>query len=229
MSRNASLTFIAYVLFLLVLLAIGAIIISQHEETEIDNVDQQKIFHTFSSNVTLRYYTYEDMTEEADLIVQGRIIKIDESKWSTPGGEIPKGLKITDSKKKDELGEKIYYWDLALEWNEIIYTDMTFEIEKCYKGNASNEIIIRTPDGTTGKYPYRFQMINNGALNLEDFKEGEEYIFFLTEDTGYFMNEIGPQHYYVMTPRGKLSLSDGTWTNHSGEKIELENFIENIE
>jgi len=228
MRKNISLTFIAYVLFLLVLLAVSAIIISQHEETEIDNVDEQKIFHTFTSNVSSRYYTYEDMTEEADLIVQGKIIKIDESKWSTPGGKIPKGLKITDSKKKNEQGEKIYYWDFVLEWNEIIYTDMTFEIEKCYKGDVSDEIIIRTCDGTTGKYPYRFQMINNGALNLEDFKEGEEYIFFLVEDTGYFMNEIGPQHYYVMTSRGKLTLSDGTWANRE-DKVELKNYIENIE
>jgi hypothetical protein len=229
MRQNISLTFIAYILFLLVLLVIGIIVISQQGKTGTEDIDEQKIFHTFSSNVTLRYYTYEEMTEEADLIVRGKIIKIDESKWSTPGGETPKGLKITDSKKKNEQGEKIYYWDFVLEWNEIIYTDMTFEIEKYYKGDASDEIIIRTRDGTTGKYPYRFQMINNGDLNLEDFKEGEEYIFFLMGDTGYFMNEIGPQHYYVMTPRGKLSFSDGTWTNHQGDKVELKNFIENIE
>ena len=201
------------------LLIAGFMVIPQIWGTDPIESDEMPIF-TVSSNSSTRYYTDEELKEESDLIVQGKLIKIDEAKWSTPNGKQPKGAKITES--LNEHGDKVVEFECYLKPGETIYTDMTFEVEKYYKGekSESDEVIIRIFGGTVGQ----FHMNDASYVNPDDYKEGEEYLLFLLEESKGRgpTSKIGPKHYLVLSTRGKLSLSpEGEFVNPYGEKIDL--------
>jgi hypothetical protein len=220
MEKKQSLTILAVAICGLVLLA-GFMTIPQILGTDpIESDDPSMPIFTVSSNASTRYYTDEELKEESDLIVQGKLIKIDKAKWSTPNGKQPKGAKITES--LNEYGDKVVEFECYLQPGETIYTDITFEIEKYYKGekSESNEVIIRIFGGTVG----HFHMNDASFVNSEDYKEGEEYLLFLLEESEGRgpTSKIGPKHYLVLSARGKLSLSsEGELVNPYGEKVDL--------
>jgi hypothetical protein len=170
-----------------------------------------------SSNASIPYYTYSEMKEKSDLIVYGTVVEISNSKWSTSDGKQPKG--VHKEERITEKGEKGIYFTFDLLPNEGIYTDMTFLIEECYKGNItkSEKIIIRSFGGTVGE----FKMNDVEALNPEDFKEGEKLVLYLTKDATGTIKDVGPEHYVILTPRGKLSFNGEVLINADGEKVSL--------
>ncbi|WNY25495.1 hypothetical protein MsAc7_10470 [Methanolapillus millepedarum] len=174
------------------------------------------VFST-TSNASVPYYTYEELNEKSDLIVYGTIIEISDPKWSTVDGEQPKG--VYKEKGVTEKGEECVYYYFNLQPDERIYTDMTFLVEECYKGDVvkSEKIIIRSFGGIIGE----FKMNDVEHLNPEDFKKGDKILLYLREDTGT-IKDIGPTHYVILTPRGKLSLNGEILINADGEKISLD-------
>lgn len=44
-------------------------------------------------------------------------------------------------------------------------------------------------------------------------------MLFLIEDTTGSIKDIGPEHYVVLTPKGKLQYNDGALLNAYGEEL----------
>jgi len=228
--EKSKLTKLVFTTFgLLLLTGVIAVAASHPWETEINEFEGIPIF-TVTSNASVPYFSNEEMMRKADLIVQGKISKIDEAKWSTLDGNQPRGVKTVES--LNEHGDKVIDYYFEPESGESIYTDMTFEIEKFYKGEGPKEVIVRTLSGTVDE----FHMNEASYINVEDFKEGDEYTLFLIEDDGP-TTDFGPKHYIVLTARGKLSSSpvstargvispsNGELVNPLGETMKLEELL----
>jgi len=168
---------------------------------------------------SMPYYTYEDLIERSDLVAVGHIVRKEEAKWScTEDGKQPEGVQVKES--INGQGDKVF--DYSLEGvtfpPDTIYTDMVFLIEKSYKGDPdSQEIIIRSFSGTVGAF-----RMNDGGLNAQDYKEGEEMMLFLRKDSGS-TKDIGPEHYVVLSC-GVFFPQEGVFMNSFDEKVQ---FVEN--
>ncbi|WNY25840.1 hypothetical protein [Methanolapillus millepedarum] len=170
---------------------------------------------TVISNITFMIYTPPgSLTEQSDLIVFGKVADVHESKWTTVDGKQPENVTVSNS--TDENGNPILVvQSIDSKGNVIeglgpfptdtIYTDIVFSIENVYKGTSnSNEIIIRLPGGTVDQ----IQQYYIDGLNPDDFSKGDELFLYLAEDDGLH-KDIGPEHYVIITPWGKL--------NHRGD------------
>ncbi|WNY23570.1 hypothetical protein MmiHf6_08790 [Methanimicrococcus hongohii] len=203
-------------LFVLGILVMGVSLCSALLPTSMNEKEQNSIEHTNIIELTSPplpiYSSYEDMNKYSDLIVLGTVTKISDPKWSTVSGKQPVGITIKEVMEKD--GKYLYY-TFDYKENETIYTDITFLVNECYKGElTSKEITIRSFGGTIGE----FRMNDFDYLNPEDFKEGEEILLYLTEDRMGITKDIGPEHYIFLSPTGKLYAKGDLLINVLGEK-----------
>lgn len=196
----------------------SALLPTSSNEKELSSIEQINIIDLTSPPLPA-HSTYEDIYKHSDFIVSGTVIKISDSKWSTDDGKQPEGIKIEEITEKD--GKYLYY-TFDLKENETIYTDITFFVNECYKGELkSKEIVIRSFGGTIGE----FKTHDFDYLNPENFKEGEEILLYLTEDKMGSTKDVGPEHYVFISPLGKLYFEDENLVNELGEKFTLEELL----
>ena len=166
---------------------------------------------------TFPHYTQRELKENSDLIIYGKILYVSEAKWSTPDGKHPEGISMT--KRINEKGDQIVDFAVDLKVNEFIYTDMFFQVETIYKGNLeTDQIIIRLPSGKVDE----LKSTANLGHNAEDYKVGDEAIFFLKK----YKDE--KNCYYLPTPQGAFIRQENSFIvkkddfrNYNNEKLSL--------
>ena len=166
---------------------------------------------------TFPLFTHKELMENNDLVVFGKILYASESKWSTPDGKQPEGISMI--KGINEKGEAVVDFAIDLRENEFIYTDIFFQVDTVYKGNLkTDQITIRLPSGTVGE----LKSTANLGHNAEDYKKGEEAIFFLKK----YKDE--KNCYYLPTPQGAfihqadgLTAKKDAFINFDNEKLLL--------
>ncbi|MDR2944284.1 MAG: hypothetical protein LBU81_04280 [Methanosarcinales archaeon] len=161
------------------------------------------------------YLTYDELMECSDIIVSGQVVSISESKWSTPDGKQPDGVIITE--KVDENGEPCIDFLIDLKENEFIYTDIIFKVNTIYMGDLKeNEIVVRFLTGTVDN----LRMSDESGLDIQNYKEGGNYLFFLSNHRTYGGEKI-PNCYSINTPRGALiNTNPENFINFDGEKFD---------
>lgn len=125
-----------------------------------------------SSHAAIEFQSLDDLIRKSDLIVRGKVSAINPSRWNTNDGNLPDTITI-DSITADF----------------VIYTDMVFEPSAILKGTApKDQLVIRVFGGNVGK--------DSMILDAEQLALGQEYVIFLSKDTGSTA-QFGPDHYIV--------------------------------
>ncbi|MDV0447743.1 hypothetical protein MsAg5_16560 [Methanosarcinaceae archaeon Ag5] len=159
-------------------------------------------------------YSLENLGQLSDLIVFGTLIEIKPAAWSTPDGEEPAG--VTRSSGVFEDGTPYQMISIKLKPDEMIYTDLIFEIEDTYKGNeTSGKVAIRVIGGEYSDISFPNP---SESVDLRQFKEGDKYIVCLVNDRGP-LKDIEPKHYSL---REKLPLQDDGTFFYKNKNVTIE-------
>jgi len=187
---------------------------SQHNAA--DTSEPQKYYELLAFS-TFPRHTLTELIGKNDLVVSGKILYALESRWSTPDGKQPEGIHMTE--RVDENGETTVDFAIDLKIDEFIYTDILFQVDTVHKGNLEeDEIMIRLPSGTAGE----LKSMASPGHNVEDYKEGDEVIFFLRK---YNDGNEDSNCYYLPTPQGAfIRQTDGeidVFINFENEELIL--------
>lgn len=107
--------------------------------------------------------------------------------------------------------------------DHIIYTDVIINVDEYLKNSlSSKEVRVRVTGGKIG----------NDSLLMEDepsFKTGEKVLLFLTKDTSYATQDIGPDHFVVTgLSQGKYTLTDDGKATRYNETIPPDTLLNKI-
>ena len=178
-----------------ILLIVGFVVIynTYSNPTESNITETKSYNNTVQGHYSYIRYTYDELQDKSSLIVSGKMISISESKWSTPDGKMPEGFGIIEV--VNETG-RYRINNATLEGNLYIYTDTVLKVETIYKGDLKeDEIVVRFFTGITDDW----RSSDEPGLDIQDYEEGDTYLFFLLP-----LSEEFPNHYGVFTPRGAL-------------------------
>lgn len=148
--------------------------------------------------------THEDLKNNSDIIVTGRVKEILPSKWDTIDGEKPN----KENTKPDQ--------------DYIIYTDIIIHVDKYLKNSlSSKEVIVRTYGGNVGN--------DRMTLDIEaGFKPGEKVLLYLEKDISP-MATVGSEHFFVYgSMQGKFTLTDDGKAIRPDETVSQEELLSTI-
>jgi len=135
-----------------VVFAAGVADISSSSATK-SVVEETSIFSAQVSNLT-------HLQNEADLIVEGRVVEIGDAEWDTPTGSRPENV------SREDVTE--------------IHREVRLDVTRVLKGEPRETVNVRVSGGKTSTYDLR----DSSAPN---FTKNEEVILFLREYQGEFI------------------------------------------
>lgn len=145
------------------------------------------------------YYDLEDLTSKADIIVQGKIQKIDEPKWNTLSGNKPDSITSED----------------------MIYTDIYLKVDYIVKGDITQDKIIpiRTFCGKTND----FEIVNS---SFPQVIKGEGITVFLINDNTIYNKDKKKDHYILLGAEQGLYRNINNEISNVHEKMSNQEFKE---
>ncbi|WNY25496.1 hypothetical protein [Methanolapillus millepedarum] len=133
--------------------------------------------YQYITNISYAYWNKRMMESECPLIVYGTVKEIKPSVWNTSDGKIPPEV-------EDMLDRGEPLWSPRYE----IHTEMVVTVDRWAKGNSSEEITIQLYGGQVDNIvQYRESWPHSW-----DFKEGEQYLFYLVKQSYYPYYELAP-------------------------------------
>jgi hypothetical protein len=151
---------------------------------------------------SIPYYTPNELSGLADLIVEGNVASISPGKWNTSDGKKPNKISL----------------------NDIIYREVSVNVKNVLKGTINVDSVIKVYSHE-GIDESGFSVYSDAEPK---FTEGEDVILFLSKDNTIYNKSKSSDHYIVTgLILGKYDINNGIATNeYSNEQksIPLEDF-----
>lgn len=140
---------------------------------------------TIAISASLVYLNFTQLNQQSELIITGTVKDILPSKWNT-----------SDGKRRVNAIEDIPETDT-------MYTDIIIKVDQYLKGSLEDqEIRVRTMGGED-------EIVRIDYEDEPSFKENENVLLYLHNDTNPGLENIDSKYYYVTgTMLGKFTLND---------------------
>ena len=192
------------VMLFLVFVSLLSVVFLLFEKREPEKIQIEPIVITVHGSLETK--TIDDLIEESELIIIGKVDTILPSKWKVPHGEIPQNLTVS----------------IILENDMSIVTDHLISIEKILKGEYKESIVrVRAFVGEIDQIRFK-------SSSEPSYKLGQSYLLFLHEDHGP-TQIVDPGDYIAVNAIYGVYEIIGDKAISSGDEWLLEDLIAYIE